>query len=70
MKWRSRFPISSAPNKADRCRISQQPAAIQLRCLPTLTDAAVEKNPTIVFPIPIEFVKGLADVRATHTKRE
>ncbi len=43
-------------------RIAQQPAAIQLRYLQTLTEIAVEKNSTIIFPIPIEFVKGLADL--------
>ena len=41
-------------------RISQQPVAIQLRYLQTLTEIAVEKNSTIVFPIPIEYIKGLA----------
>ncbi len=41
-------------------RISQQPAAIQLRYLQTLTEIAVEKNSTIVFPIPIEYIRGLA----------
>jgi len=41
-------------------RISQQPAAIQLRYLQTLTEIAVEKNSTIIFPIPIEYIKGLA----------
>ena len=35
--------------------IAQQPAAIQLRYLQTLTEIAVEKNSTIIFPIPIEF---------------
>jgi regulator of protease activity HflC (stomatin/prohibitin superfamily) len=43
-------------------RIAQQPAAIQLRYLQTLTEIAVEKNSTILFPIPIEFVKGLAEM--------
>jgi regulator of protease activity HflC (stomatin/prohibitin superfamily) len=35
--------------------IAQQPAAIQLRYLQTLTEIAVEKNSTIIFPVPIEF---------------
>jgi regulator of protease activity HflC (stomatin/prohibitin superfamily) len=38
--------------------IAQQPAAIQLRYLQTLTEIAVEKNSTIIFPIPIEFFKA------------
>ncbi len=37
--------------------IGQEPAAIQLRYLQTLTEIAVEKNSTILFPVPIEFIK-------------
>jgi regulator of protease activity HflC (stomatin/prohibitin superfamily) len=40
--------------------ISQEPAAIQLRYLQTLTEIAVEKNSTIIFPLPIEFFKAFA----------
>ena len=36
-----------------------QPAAIQLRYLQTLTEIAVEKNSTIIFPVPIEMLRGL-----------
>jgi len=36
--------------------IGREPAAIQLRYLQTLTEIAVEKNSTIIFPIPIEFI--------------
>ncbi len=42
--------------------IASQPATIQLRYLQTLTEIAVEKNSTIIFPVPIEFVRGLADM--------
>jgi regulator of protease activity HflC (stomatin/prohibitin superfamily) len=38
--------------------IAKEPAAIQLRYLQTLTEIAVEKNSTIIFPIPIEFFKA------------
>jgi regulator of protease activity HflC (stomatin/prohibitin superfamily) len=41
--------------------IGRVPAAIQLRYLQTLTEIAVEKNSTIIFPVPIEFLRGLAD---------
>src|SRR5579859_2551370 len=34
--------------------ISQDPAALQLRYLQTLTEIAVEKNSTIIFPMPID----------------
>jgi regulator of protease activity HflC (stomatin/prohibitin superfamily) len=40
-------------------RISQNPVAIQMRYLQTLTEIAVEKNSTIVFPLPIELLKML-----------
>ncbi len=42
--------------------IGAVPAAIQLRYLQTLTEIAVEKNSTIIFPVPIEFLRGLADL--------
>lgn len=38
--------------------IAQEPAALQLRYLQTLTEIAVEKNSTIIFPVPIEFFKA------------
>ena len=38
--------------------IGQEPAAIQLRFLSTLTEIASEKNSTILFPLPIEFLKA------------
>jgi regulator of protease activity HflC (stomatin/prohibitin superfamily) len=43
--------------------ISRNPAALQLRYLQTLVEIAAEKNPTTIFPIPIDtiapFLKGL-----------
>lgn len=40
--------------------IGKEPAAIQLRFLQTLTEVAAENNSTVVFPIPIEFLKAFA----------
>jgi regulator of protease activity HflC (stomatin/prohibitin superfamily) len=40
--------------------IGKQPAAIQLRYLQTLTEIAADKNSTILFPIPIEMLRGLS----------
>jgi regulator of protease activity HflC (stomatin/prohibitin superfamily) len=37
--------------------IGRQPAAIQLRYLQTLTEIAVEKNSTILFPLPMEILE-------------
>ena len=40
-----------------------QPQAIQLRYLQTLTDISSEKNSqTIVFPMPIKILEGLANL--------
>lgn len=38
--------------------MASQPMAIQLRYLQTLGDIATEKNSTIIFPVPIEFMKA------------
>lgn len=40
--------------------IASVPAAIQLRYLQTLTEIAAEKNSTILFPVPLEFMKAFA----------
>ena len=36
--------------------LEKQPAAIQLRYLETLTEIGVEKNTTVVFPVPIDLL--------------
>ncbi len=41
--------------------ISTNPQALQLRFLGTLTDIAAEKNSTIIFPLPIDFMKAFMD---------
>ncbi len=38
--------------------LSTEPAAIQLRYLQTLTEIGVEKNTTIVFPLPVDLLAG------------
>lgn len=42
--------------------ISSEPAALQLRYLQTLTEIAVEKNSTIVFPLPMDLITPLIHV--------
>jgi len=37
--------------------IGEEPATLQLRYLQTLTEIANEKNATIIFPLPIEFMR-------------
>jgi regulator of protease activity HflC (stomatin/prohibitin superfamily) len=39
--------------------LQQQPAAIHLRYLQTLVEISAEKNSTIIFPIPIDWLKAL-----------
>jgi regulator of protease activity HflC (stomatin/prohibitin superfamily) len=41
--------------------ISQNPQALQLRYLQTLNDISNENTTTIVFPLPIETIKGIFD---------
>jgi len=41
--------------------LARQPAAIQLRYLQTLTEIAAEKNSTIIFPVPIDWMKAFMD---------
>src|SRR5437660_12492113 len=40
--------------------LSSQPMTMQLRYLQTLTEIGVEKNTTVVFPIPIDIISNLA----------
>jgi regulator of protease activity HflC (stomatin/prohibitin superfamily) len=46
-------------------RLSQQPSSITLRYLQTLTEIGMEKNTTIVFPLPIELFKVLSTLAET-----
>ncbi|CAF2638200.1 unnamed protein product [Rotaria sp. Silwood2] len=46
--------------------INESPIALQLRYFQTLTHISAEKNSTIVFPIPIEFLK-LMRARGSHS---
>jgi regulator of protease activity HflC (stomatin/prohibitin superfamily) len=39
--------------------LQQEPAAIHLRYLQTLVEISAEKNSTIIFPIPIDWLKAL-----------
>src|SRR6266487_2187445 len=42
--------------------IGSQPSTLQLRYLQTLTEIAVEKNSTIVFPLPLDLIEPFIDV--------
>jgi len=46
---------------ADAAKIlASEPVTIQLRYLQTLTEIGVEKNTTIIFPIPLDILQGLS----------
>src|SRR5688572_1904488 len=44
-------------------QIAQQPVALQLRYLQTLTEISVEKNSTIIFPLPIDILEYFMKAR-------
>src|SRR6202451_2773688 len=48
--------------------LETQPAAIQLRYLQTLTEIGVEKNTTIVFPLPVDIISQWVQVAAAGKK--
>ena len=41
--------------------IAREPVTLQLRYLQTLTEIAVEKNSTIIFPLPVDTIKVFLD---------
>ena len=41
--------------------IAREPVTLQLRYLQTLTEIAVEKNSTVIFPLPIDLIKIFMD---------
>jgi regulator of protease activity HflC (stomatin/prohibitin superfamily) len=54
--------FAAAQQLAQAARVmSEQPAAIQLRYLQTLTEISVEKNSTIIFPVPVDMLRGLLE---------
>src|SRR5260370_67877 len=42
--------------------LGSQPATLQLRYLQTLTEIAVEKNSTIIFPLPLDLIEPLLGI--------
>src|SRR5712672_805216 len=54
---------------ADAAKVLEtQPSAIQLRYLQTLTEIGVEKNTTIVFPLPIDIINSWVQSLAGQKK--
>jgi regulator of protease activity HflC (stomatin/prohibitin superfamily) len=53
--------FSAAQRLADAAHVlATEPVTLQLRYLQTLTEIGVEKNTTIVFPLPVDIITGLA----------
>ena len=52
--------------------IAGQPNAMQLRYLQTLTEIAVEKNSTIIFPLPMDVIEPMVNMmkRQSEVKQE
>jgi regulator of protease activity HflC (stomatin/prohibitin superfamily) len=50
--------------------IGSQPATLQLRYLQTLTEIAVEKNSTIIFPLPIDLIEPLLGIVKNYAAAE
>jgi hypothetical protein len=53
--------------------IAREPVTLQLRYLQTLTEIAVEKNSTIIFPLPVDtlkvFMDGIQAMQNGHSTR-
>jgi len=47
--------------------MAAEPISVQLRYLQTLTEIGVEKNTTIVFPLPLEFAEFFTKLRTPRT---
>jgi len=62
--------FQAAQTLADAAQvISTEPAALQLRYLQTLTEIAVEKNSTIIFPLPIDLIEPLRELLTVASHR-
>jgi regulator of protease activity HflC (stomatin/prohibitin superfamily) len=48
--------------------IGSHPATLQLRYLQTLTEIAVEKNSTIIFPVPIDMMAAMTELLKNKAK--
>lgn len=52
--------FSAAQRLVDASRLlATEPVSIQLRYLQTLTEIGVEKNTTVIFPVPVDIFSGL-----------
>lgn len=55
--------FSAAQRLVDAARLlAEEPVSIQLRYLQTLTEIGVEKNTTLIFPVPVDIFSGASKV--------
>ena len=61
--------FSAAQRLADAAQVlATQPITLQLRYLQTLTEIGVEKNTTIVFPLPIELMTSFSKILEMYSQ--
>ena len=61
--------FSAAQRLVDASKLlATEPVSIQLRYLQTLTEIGVEKNTTIVFPVPVDLLAGLQSLLNKQAK--
>ena len=49
--------------------LASEPVSVQLRYLQTLTEIGVEKNTTVIFPVPVDFFSGLQKLLGKRRER-
>src|SRR5512133_452581 len=49
--------------------LATEPVSVQLRYLQTLTEIGVEKNTTVIFPVPVDLLAGLNKLVRTDTAK-
>src|SRR6202049_810137 len=60
--------LSASPPFAQAANIiGSQPSTLQLRYLQTLTEIAVEKNSTIIFPLPLDLIDPMLQSLRRHS---
>ncbi|OGO15618.1 MAG: hypothetical protein A2Z14_09980 [Chloroflexi bacterium RBG_16_48_8] len=61
--------FDAAQKLSDAAKLmAQNPVSIQLRYLQTLTEISVEKNSTIIFPVPINLLEKLSELSSDLLK--
>ena len=60
--------FSAAQRLVDAAHLlATEPVSVQLRYLQTLTEIGVEKNTTVIFPVPVDFFSGLQKLLGSGT---